>query len=94
MPSVEQLPESDRADILGRLQRIEGQSRGIQKMIEEGRDCVDIMNQTAAVKAAVNTLNARIFESFALYCMRNPEEFASQEESIQAIVKTLVRAGK
>jgi CsoR family transcriptional regulator, copper-sensing transcriptional repressor len=94
MPSVRQLPGSDLEDTLGRLQRIEGQARGIQKMIEDGRDCTDVMNQIAAVKAAVNSLSASLFEAYALYCVRHPEQFSSQEESIQAIVKTLVRAGK
>jgi CsoR family transcriptional regulator, copper-sensing transcriptional repressor len=94
MPSVNRLPESDRTEIIGRLQRIEGQARGIQKMFEDDRECVDIMNQIAAVKAAVNTLSASMFESFALHCARHPEEFADPQESLEAIVKTLVRAGK
>jgi CsoR family transcriptional regulator, copper-sensing transcriptional repressor len=94
MPSVNRLPESDRAEIIGRLQRIEGQARGIQKMFEDDRECVDVMNQIAAVKAAVNTLSASMFEAFALHCARHPEEFADAQESLEAIVKTLVRAGK
>lgn len=94
MPSFDNLPVSERANIVGRLQRIEGQARGIQKMVEEGRDCVDVMNQIAAVKAAVNILSADVFESFALYCVRHPEEFAAPEEAIGHVVKTLVRAGK
>lgn len=94
MPSVRNLPNEDLQDALGRLQRIEGQARGIQKMIEDDRDCVDVMNQIAAVKAAVNSLSASLFETYALYCVRHPDAFSSQEENIQAIVKTLVRAGK
>lgn len=94
MPSVRHLPSSDLDDALGRLQKIEGQARGIQKMIQDDRDCVDVMNQIAAVKAAVNSLSASLFETYALYCVHHPEEFASQEENIRAIVKTLVRAGK
>lgn len=94
MPSVSRLPSTDLEDALGRLQKIEGQARGIQKMIRDDRDCVDVMNQIAAVKAAVNSLSASLFETYALYCARHPDEFTSQEESIQAIVKTLVRAGK
>lgn len=41
------------ADVLSRLRRIEGQVRGIQKMIQERRSCNDIVTQLAAVKAAV-----------------------------------------
>lgn len=94
MPSIASLPNSELDEIVGRLQRIEGQARGIQKMIEDDRDCTEVMNQIAAVKAAVNTLSASLFETYAMYCIRHPEEFASQEESIRAVVKTLVRAGK
>lgn len=94
MPSISHLPSSELDDIIGRLQRIEGQARGIQKMIEEDRDCTDVMTQVAAVKAAANTLSASLFEAYAMYCVRHPDAFSSQEESIQAIVKTLVRAGK
>ena len=94
MPSITHMPSDEIDEIIGRLQRIEGQARGIQKMIEEDRDCVDVMNQVAAVKAAVNTLSASLFETYALYCIRHPEEFSSREDSIRAVVKTLVRAGK
>ena len=94
MPSITQLPSSELDEIVGRLQRIEGQARGIQKMIQDDRDCTEVMNQIAAVKAAVNTLSASLFETYAMYCIQHPEEFASKEESIRAVVKTLVRAGK
>ena len=94
MPSVANLPGEELEEIVGRLQRIEGQARGIQKMIEDDRDCTEVMNQIAAVKAAVNTLSASLFETYAMYCLNHPEEFSNREESIRAVVKTLVRAGK
>ena len=42
-----------KAKILGRLRRIEGQVQGIQRMVEEDKDCVDILLQLAAVQGAV-----------------------------------------
>jgi DNA-binding FrmR family transcriptional regulator len=64
-------PERDlliQADILDRLKRIEGQVRGIQKMIQERRSCNDIIIQLAAVKAAITrvsltVLNCHLAES-------------------------------
>jgi DNA-binding FrmR family transcriptional regulator len=58
------------ADILDRLKRIEGQVRGIQKMIQERRNCNDIIIQLAAVKAAVTrvsltVLNCHLAESIS-----------------------------
>ena len=50
------LPEKEKiqADILLRLKKIEGQVRGIRGMVEQQRDCADVVTQLAAVKAAVN----------------------------------------
>src|SRR5690606_41585998 len=59
MPSVTRLPDDARDELVARLQRIEGQARGIQKMIEDGRECSEIMNQMASVKAAVNRSEGR-----------------------------------
>lgn len=49
------------ADILSRLKRIEGQVRGVQKMIQEGRSCSDVVIQLAAIKAAVNRVGTTVF---------------------------------
>lgn len=94
MPSIHNLPQEERDDFTARLKRIEGQSKGIQKMIEDGRDCVDVMNQVAAVKAAVNALSAELLEAFALRCLRHPEDFASPEAAVQQAVRALVRSGR
>ena len=94
MPSFTELPEANQADIVARLQRIEGQARGIQKMIADGRDCIDILNQVAAVKAAVNSLSGEMVETFALYCVRHPEAFPAPEEAISQAVRALVRASR
>lgn len=46
--------DTDSRDIIVRLRRIEGQARGLQRMIEEKRECDDVVTQLAALKAAVN----------------------------------------
>lgn len=94
MPQISNLPESDRTAMIGRLRRIEGQARGIQKMFDDDRNCTDVLNQVAAIKAAVNALSADVFESFALYCVRHPETFDAPEEAIEQVVKSLLRAGR
>jgi CsoR family transcriptional regulator, copper-sensing transcriptional repressor len=76
------------------LQRIEGQVRGIQKMLESDRECVHIIDQLASVKAAVNVLNASLFETIALHCLRSPDQFETPEEMIDQMTRLLVRAGK
>ncbi len=92
MPSMSNLPEQERAEILARLKRIEGQAKGVHRMVEEGRDCVEVMTQIASMKAAATSLNARLLEDFALYCLRNPEEFHSPEEAVRQMLQAMVRA--
>ncbi len=94
MASIQNLPEAQRTEMIDRLKRIEGQAKGIQRMIDEGRDCVDVMNQIAAVKAAVNALSGEVLESFALRCLQHPEEFPSPQQAVEQAVRALVRAGR
>lgn len=94
MPSVHNLPAAERADMIDRLKRIEGQAKGIQKMIDEGRECVDVMNQLAAVKAAVTALGGEMLEVFALHCLRHPEDFGSPEKAVEQAVRAIVRSGR
>jgi DNA-binding FrmR family transcriptional regulator len=94
MPSIQNLPQAERTDIIDRLKRIEGQAKGIQRMVEEGRDCLDVMNQIAAVKAAVNSLSGQVLEAFALRCLQHPEEFPSPQNAVEQAVRALVRSGR
>jgi CsoR family transcriptional regulator, copper-sensing transcriptional repressor len=92
--SILNLPEGQRTEMIDRLKKIEGQAKGIQRMIEEGRDCIDVMNQVAAVKAAANALSGEMLEAFALRCLQHPEEFPSPREAVEQAVRALVRAGR
>ena len=56
-------------DIGGRLRRIEGQARGIQKMMEEGRECEDMLTQTMAIRSALDLVGARIMEFHLDRCL-------------------------
>lgn len=94
MPSISNLSQPEQDEIRARLKRIEGQAKGVQKMVDEGRDCVDILNQLAAIKAAVNGLSGELLEAYALRCLQHPEEFPSQQFAIEQAVKALVRSGR
>lgn len=63
------IQEESRQAVLRRLRRIEGQVRGLQKMIEEEKDCRDILTQIAAVKSAVAQAGLIIFENHAQQCI-------------------------
>ena len=91
MPNISAIDETARQELLTRLRRIEGQARGIQKMIEDGRDCELIMNQVSSMGSATQGLNGRLLELYALYCMSHPDEFGSPEQAVSRMVGRLVR---
>jgi len=60
--------------ILSSLRIIEGQIRGIQKMIKEGRDCAEIITQLSAVKSAINSVGLAILTDALCKCTANEED--------------------
>ena len=68
-------------DCMNRLARIEGQVRGIARMIETERYCIDILNQLQAVKAALGGVEAEILKEHADHCVA--EAMASGDRSEQ-----------
>ena len=65
--------------MLVRLRRIEGQVRGIQRMVEENRDCRDVVVQLAAVKASVASLNTLVAETYAQECLCGNEQLETAD---------------
>lgn len=77
--------------ILLRLKRIEGQVRGVQRMIEEEAECNEIMNQIAAIKSAVNHVGILVFESHARDCIYRAVNEQDNEQSFNEVVKMMGR---
>ncbi|MCY6370450.1 metal-sensitive transcriptional regulator [Clostridium ganghwense] len=75
-------------DIQVRLRRIEGQVKGIEKMMENEVCCKDILVQVAAVRAAINKVGALILQNYAKNCMASDEE-TTHEHKIEELVSTL-----
>lgn len=77
---------------LARLARIEGQLRGVRKMIEERRYCIDIVSQIKAIQAALKQVQMGVLEKHIHHCVkesvesRDPDLF---EEKISEIVQVL-----
>lgn len=68
-PIVVSRYQRDNDDLLARLSKIEGQVRGVQRMLTEDRYCVDILVQLAAIKAAVNRVGLSLLESHTRGCV-------------------------
>ncbi len=94
MSVVNSLPEGDRAAIIVRLNRIEGQVRGLRRMVEEGRDILDVVTQVAAIEGATNAVGCEVLMAFVVHCLRHAEEFTSPESAIEQAVRALVRGGR
>ena len=62
---------ADRARILTRLRRMEGQVRGVQRMIEEDKDCVDVLTQLSSVIAAARAIGLLVLEDHVRGCVIN-----------------------
>ena len=60
--------------LLRRLKRIEGQVRGIEKMITDGRDCESLVTQLAAVRSAVESAGAMVLNNYMKLCFRKDSE--------------------
>lgn len=81
----------DNGDLRGRLRRIEGQVRGIQKMVDEDRYCVDILIQLAAVKAAVSRVGASLLESHVRGCVSHALKDGDGETAIGELLEVLAQ---
>jgi DNA-binding FrmR family transcriptional regulator len=71
---VRSLSSETRDEVSVRLRRIEGQIRGVQRMVDEGRDCRDLVNQIAAIKAALGSVNAVVLQCYATNCLEGTAE--------------------
>jgi DNA-binding FrmR family transcriptional regulator len=60
---------ADRETLTKRLHRIEGQVRGIERMVEEDRYCIDILTQIAAVRTALESLAFKILDGHVNHCV-------------------------
>lgn len=79
----------DNADLTARLRRIEGQVRGILRMVEEDRYCVDILLQVAAVKAALSRVGASLLESHTRSCVARALEAGEGEKAVAELVDVI-----
>jgi CsoR family transcriptional regulator, copper-sensing transcriptional repressor len=83
------LPAQTRDDLILRLRKIEGQAQGIQRMLAEGRDCREVLNQLASVRAATHHASLELLRYYALTCLGDPGE-ARSEAQVNAMLDLLL----
>lgn len=81
--------------VQARLKRIEGQVRGLAKMVEDDRYCIDVVDQVQAVVAALKKVEHEILKDHISHCVEHAiksGDKAAQREKVQELVDTLTRA--
>ena len=71
--------------LVKRLKRIEGQVRGLQKMIEDGRDCESIMTQLVAVRAAIEGVGTLVLNNYMHLCFAKEAQSQAADSLARAI---------
>ena len=85
--------ERQKKDVLLRLRRIEGQIRGLQRMVDEGIPCPDILTQVAAVTAAIKKAGTVIVQAYMEECLEKSRREAKtdQRETLKDFHKAISR---
>lgn len=84
----------DKSAVIRRLRRIEGQIKGIQKMIEEDKFCGDILIQIAAARSALNNAGGLILENYMKSCLTTYLSGELNEEGLDTLIETLLKYSK
>ena len=78
--------------LISRLKKIEGQARGLQKMIEDGRDCESILTQLAAVRSAIESVGALVLNNYMKFCFSQTD--VSKTGDIDSLARALAIWGR
>jgi DNA-binding FrmR family transcriptional regulator len=80
---------ASKQELLDRLARVEGQIRGVTKMVEEDRYCIDVLTQIEAAEAALNKVALGLVDDHVRHCMRGGK--GASEEQIQELMGAVGR---
>jgi DNA-binding FrmR family transcriptional regulator len=87
-PSVVQ---PNKPALLKRLNRIEGQARGVAKMVEDDRYCVDILTQIAAIQSALDALAMQLLASHTNGCVRSAIQSGDGDAAVDELMHLVKR---
>jgi DNA-binding FrmR family transcriptional regulator len=81
--------------LLKRLRRVEGQVRGIERMVDDDRYCIDVLTQISAVQAALDKVALGLLDGHARHCVIGGEEDLQEDrtDELMAAVGRLMRRG-
>ncbi len=85
--------EKEYKDLVNRLNRIEGQVRGVKRMVEEDTYCVDILTQVSAIQSALNSFNKVLLANHIKTCVSDDIR-AGKDEAVDELVSVLQKLMK
>ena len=77
--------------LLARLKRIEGQARGVQRMVEEDRYCIDVLTQISAIQAALDKVALGLLDDHVKHCVVEGQGPGSREELTDEVMGAIGR---
>lgn len=86
-----QLPDETIDDLVKRLRRVEGQVRGIQQMLLDGRECRDVVTQLSAARKALDQAGFKLVASGLTYCIDNPQQAADEGYGIDEVQRMFMK---
>lgn len=86
-----ELPEDVVRDLVNRLRRVEGQVRGIQQMLADGRECRDVVTQISAASKALDQAGFKLVAYGLAYCLRHPEDAAAEGYDVDDVQKLFLK---
>lgn len=91
------MKDDSKISTLKRLSRIEGQIRGLSKMIEEDRYCIDVVTQIAAVRAALRKVEEEVLKDHVGHCVEHAIASGNKQEQrnkVAELMEVLVRSNR
>lgn len=86
-----EIPDDVIDDVKKRLHRVTGQLAGIERMLDEGRDCKDVVNQITAATRGLEQAGFKLVASGLVYCLANPEEAEESGYPLDVVEKMFLK---
>jgi DNA-binding FrmR family transcriptional regulator len=86
-----ELPEEVVADVRTRLRRVAGQVQGIERMLEDGRECRDVVTQLSAATSALEQAGFRLVAASLTRCMEDPERAEAEGYPLAEVEKLFMK---
>lgn len=86
-----ELPEGTVADLVRRLRRVEGQVRGLQQMLQDGRDCREIVTQLTAANKALEQVGFNLIAAGLTWCLEDPDRSAAEGYDLATVQRMFTK---